>query len=118
MGGTGESSPLHPFAVTRRLSKATNRGMATTAKVLLWVLGMFLIPPFVGFLTGAASNWANAGAFVAYGFVMIGMAVGAAVNVARSPAARIGLFFVFAVGMLFLQCAVFFVGCTILVSVA
>lgn len=92
--------------------------MSTTAKVLLWVLGILLIPPFVGFLAGMASAWANASGLIAYGFVMIGMAVGAAVSVARSPAARIGLFFVFAIGMLFLQCAVFFVGCTILVSVA
>lgn len=92
--------------------------MSTTAKVLLWMLGMLLVPPFFGFLAGMASGWADASAFVAYGLVMVGMAVAAAVSVARGPGARVGLFFVFAVGMLFLQCAVFFVGCTILLSVA
>jgi hypothetical protein len=89
--------------------------MSSTRKVLLWILGMLLVPPVLGLAIGASGSWRDAAltsAFAVYGLFMVAMAVGAAMNIARSPGARVGLFFAFAVGMVVLQCAVFFVGCS------
>jgi hypothetical protein len=94
--------------------------MSTTRKVLLWILGMLLVPPILGIAAGASGAWGDVAlksALFVYGLFMVAMAVAAAMNVTRSPGARVGMFFVFTVGMVFLQCAVFFVGCSaVLVS--
>ena len=94
--------------------------MSTTRKVLLWVLGMLFLPPLAGFIVAMAGQWSSAGAqfgLTIYTLGMIGMAIGAAVSVATTGMARFGMFFVFLIGMVFLQCAVFFVGCCVAISV-
>ena len=88
---------------------------------LLWMVGMLFVPPAIAFFVGMVSGWTNEGTvatIAVYCLAMIAMAVGAARSVVKERAARVAMFFTFLVGMAVLQCAVAFVGCSILLGVS
>ncbi|MGH8048097.1 MAG: hypothetical protein ACREKL_12715 [Chthoniobacterales bacterium] len=79
---------------------------------------MFCLPPLLGFLVGMMSGWSSSGgqaAFAIYAISMIVLGIAAAAA-ATSGLTRVVMAIVFLVGMVFLQCAVFFVGCTIIAT--
>jgi hypothetical protein len=96
--------------------------MAQSGKAWIgWILGMLQLPPLLGFgilMLGRMSDSGVQIALIFYALAMLAMGIAAALHLGRSTAMRVGLFFALVVGMLVAQCAVFFVGCSILVNIS
>lgn len=84
-------------------------------KLLFWSLGMLLIPPITSVPLMIATNSVPAGAAL-YLLLMIGLGVSAAFSCATRPQHRVILSICLPVGMLVVQCAVLFAGCSLLIS--
>lgn len=96
--------------------------MAQSGKAWLgWTLGMVLVPPILAGLIVMAGKGADVAlqlGGIVYLLAMVGVGIGAVFHLGSTTGGRVALFFALLVGMLFAQCAIFFVGCTVAMSLS
>lgn len=76
-------------------------------------MGMLLAPPAAAVIFGMTKPAAG---LAVYAVLMLGLGVCAAGTISKDRLARAAIGVALAVGMLFVQCAVVFVGCSILMQ--